>query len=129
MGDAGSLLCGFVLALVAMGTRYSDVNPLGVYAPLFILAVPIYDTVFVSVMRLRRGHSPFLGSRDHFALRLEKIGFSRRQVVRLASLATLVLSLFAWLMTQVPLAWGALIVLILGVEFVLIGLAIAQIKI
>ncbi|MBI5744639.1 MAG: undecaprenyl/decaprenyl-phosphate alpha-N-acetylglucosaminyl 1-phosphate transferase, partial [Elusimicrobia bacterium] len=95
MGDSGSLFCGFVLALLAMGTRYSDVNPLGVYAPLFILAVPIYDTVFVSVMRLRRGHSPFLGSKDHFALRLEKIGFSRRQVVRLASLATLALVLFA----------------------------------
>jgi UDP-GlcNAc:undecaprenyl-phosphate GlcNAc-1-phosphate transferase len=129
MGDSGSLLCGFVLAVVAIGTRYSDVNPLGVYAPLFILAVPIYDTVFVSVMRLRRGHSPFLGSKDHFALRLEKIGFSRRQVVRLASLASLALSLFAWLITQVPLVWGALIVIILGVEFILIGLAIAKIRI
>jgi UDP-GlcNAc:undecaprenyl-phosphate GlcNAc-1-phosphate transferase len=129
MGDSGSLLCGFVLALVAMGTRYSDVNPLGVYAPLFILAVPIYDTIFVSVMRLRRGHSPFLGSHDHFALRLEKLGFSRRKVVRLASLATLVLSLFAWLMTQVPLAWGALIVITLGIEFVLVGIGIAKIKI
>ncbi len=129
MGDSGSLLCGFVLAVVALGTRYSDVNPLGVYAPLFILAVPIYDTVFVSVMRLRRGHSPFLGSKDHFALRLEKIGFTRRQVVRLASLATLLLSLFAWLMTQVPLAWGVLIVAVLGLEFILIGLAIAKIRI
>ena len=129
MGDSGSLLCGFVLSLVALGTRYSDVNPLGVYAPLFILAVPIYDTVFVSVLRLRRGHSPFIGSKDHFALRLEKIGFSRRQVVRLASLATLALVLFAWLMTQVPLAWGIVIAVVLGLESVLIGIAIAKIKI
>ena len=129
MGDSGSLFCGYVLAVIAMGTRYSDVNPLGVYAPLFILAVPIYDTVFVSVLRLRRGHSPFLGSRDHFALRLEHIGFTRRQVVRLSALATLALSLFAWLITQVPLAWGVLIVVVLAVEFVLIGLAIAKIKI
>ncbi len=129
MGDSGSLFCGFVLALVAMGTKYSAVNPLGVYAPLFILAVPIYDTIFVSVLRLRRGHSPFLGSRDHFALRLEKIGFSRRQVVRLASLATLALALFAWLITQVTLVWGVLIVGVLGLEFVLVGLVIAKIKI
>ena len=129
MGDSGSLFCGYVLAVVAMGTRYSDVNPLGVYAPLFILAVPIYDTVFVSVMRLRRGHSPFMGSRDHFALRLEHIGFTRTQVVRLSSLATMALALFAWLITQVPLAWGVLIVSVLAVEFILIGLAIAKIKI
>ena len=129
MGDSGSLLCGFVLAVVAMGTKYTDVNPLGVYAPLFILAVPIYDTLFVSVMRMRRGHSPFLGSNDHFALRLEKIGFPRRKVVRLSSLVTLGLSVFAWLITQVPLGWGVLIVGVLAVEFVLVGIAIAKIKI
>ncbi len=129
MGDSGSLFCGYVLAVVAMGTRYTAVNPLGVYAPLFILTVPIYDTIFVSVMRLRRGHSPFLASRDHFALRFEKIGFSRRRVVWLASLATLVLSSFAWLMTQVPLAWGVLIAIFLAVEVLLVSVAIAKIKI
>ena len=129
MGDSGSLLCGFVLALVALGTKYSRVNPLGVYAPLFILAVPIYDTLFVSVMRLRRGHSPFIGSKDHFALRLEKIGFSRRWVVWLASLATMALSIFAWLMTQVPLGWGIVIAAALTLEFILVSVAIAKIKI
>jgi UDP-GlcNAc:undecaprenyl-phosphate GlcNAc-1-phosphate transferase len=129
MGDSGSLFCGFVLAVIAMGTRYTDVNPLGVYAPLIILAVPIYDTIFVSVMRLRRGHSPFLGSKDHFALRLEKMGFSRRKVVRLTSLVTLGLAVFAWLITQVPLGWGVLIACILAVEFLLVGIAIAKIKI
>lgn len=129
MGDSGSLLCGFVLALIALGTKYSTVNPLGVYAPLFILAVPIYDTLFVSFLRLRRGHSPFLGSKDHFALRLEKIGFSRRWVVWLASLATLSLAIFAWLMTQVPLAWGIVIAAALTFEFLLVSLAIAKIKI
>lgn len=129
MGDSGSLFCGFVLAVVAMGTKYTEVNPLGVYAPLIILAVPIYDTFFVSVMRLRRGHSPFLGSQDHFALRLEKIGFSRRKVVRLTSLVTLGLAVFAWLITQVPLGWGILIACVLAVEFLLVGIAIAKIKI
>ena len=129
MGDCGSLLCGFVLSLVAMGTQYTKVNPLGVYAPLFILAIPIYDTFFVSVMRLRRGHSPFLGSKDHFALRLEKIGFSRRRIVFGTVLAAVALSVFAWLITQVPLVWGALICFVVGLEFLLISSAIARIKI
>ena len=129
MGDSGSLLRGFVLALVAMGTRYTHHNPLGVYAPLFILAVPIYDTLFVSVMRIRRGHSPFIGSQDHFALRLERIGFSRRRVVWLASLATLMLSFFAFLLTRVTVAWGALIFVVVLCEFLLVSAAIAKIKI
>ncbi|OGS12653.1 MAG: hypothetical protein A2285_09475 [Elusimicrobia bacterium RIFOXYA12_FULL_57_11] len=129
MGDSGSLFCGFVLALIAMGTRYTEVNPLGVYAPLFILAVPIYDTLFVSVMRLRRGHSPFIGSHDHFALRLEKLGCSRRRVVWLASLSTLSLAFFAWLITQVSLEWGVLIAAVVAAEFLLVSTAISKIKI
>jgi len=129
MGDSGSLLCGFTLALVAMGTQYSAVNPLGVYAPLFILAIPIYDTLFVSVLRLRRGHSPFIGSKDHFALRLEKIGFSRHRIVFLAAMASLIFSVFAFLVTQVSLIWGALIYLVIAGEFLLISGAISKIKI
>lgn len=129
MGDSGSLLCGFTLSLVAMGTRYSEVNPLGVYAPIFILAIPIYDTLFVSVMRLRRGHSPFIGSKDHFALRLEKLGFSRHHVVFLTALASLIFSVFAFLVTQVSLGWGALICLVMAGGFLLISAAIAKIKI
>ena len=129
MGDSGSLFCGFVLALIAMGTKYTEVNPLGVYAPLFILAIPIYDTLFVSVMRLRRGHSPFIGSQDHFALRLEKLGFSRKRIVYLASFSTLSLSFFAWLITQVSLPWGIAIAVVLTAEFLLVSAAIAKIKI
>jgi len=129
MGDSGSLFCGFTLALVAMGTKYSEVNPLGVYAPLFILAIPIYDTFFVSVMRLRRGHSPFIGSRDHFALRLEKIGLSRHRIVGLTAAASLMFSVFAFLITQVPIFWGAVIYLVMGAELLLTSSAIAKIKI
>lgn len=129
MGDSGSLVCGFTLAVVALGTEYTRVNPLGVYAPLFILAIPIYDTLFVSVLRLRRGHSPFLGSKDHFALRLEKIGFSRRRIVMLASLAAIFLSACAFLVTQVPLSWGLLVYFAVGGEFLLVSIAIAKIKI
>lgn len=129
MGDSGSLLCGFVLAVIALGTRYTDVNPLGVYAPLFILAIPIYDTFFVSFLRLRRGHSPFIGSKDHFALRLEKLGLSRRRIVGLASITTLGLAVFAWLITQVTLPWGVVIIVFLLAEFLLFSLAIAKIKI
>jgi len=80
-------------------------------------------------MRLRRGHSPFLGSRDHFALRLEIMGFSRRRIVSMTSAVTLMLSVFAWLITQMPLDWGVVIVGVLAAEFLLVGAAISKIKI
>jgi len=115
MGDSGSLLLGFSLAALALGTDFTMVNPLGVYAPLLILAVPMYDTFYVMAVRMAKGKSPFLGSRDHFALRLERMHFTRPQIVALSLFASLFLSLCAWLVTLVSTPWAVAIYLVLGV--------------
>ncbi|MBV9079686.1 MAG: undecaprenyl/decaprenyl-phosphate alpha-N-acetylglucosaminyl 1-phosphate transferase [Elusimicrobia bacterium] len=81
MGDSGSLLLGFVCSALAMGTSYSQTNRFAVFAPLLILAIPIFDTVFVSYCRIRRGISPFVGSKDHFPLRLEAMGWNRPMIL------------------------------------------------
>lgn len=107
MGDCGSLTIGFVLAAVSLGARYTEVNDAGVFAPLLILFVPVFDTFFVSILRLNQGRSPFLGSRDHFALRLERLGFLRGHVVLMAALAAVFFSFCAFLATVYPLK-GAL---------------------
>jgi len=106
MGDSGSLFLGFILAAVSLGTHYSRTNTLGVYAPLFILLIPIYDTLFVMAMRMLKGQSPFLGSKDHFALRLETEGFSRHQIVAMAAAASIALSVCAFLITRVSVYWA-----------------------
>lgn len=97
MGDTGSLSIGFILAAVSMGTSYTQVNIIGVVAPVLILAVPIYETLFVSVMRMKKGKNPFLGSKDHFPLRLEKIGYKRRQILVFVYSACAVLGISAYL--------------------------------
>jgi len=107
MGDCGSLTLGFLLAGLSLGARYSDVNNVGVFAPLLILFVPVFDTFFVSILRLNQGRSPFLGSRDHFALRLERLGFLRGHVVLMSALAAGFFSFCAFLATVYPLK-GAL---------------------
>ena len=102
MGDCGSLTLGFLLAGLSLGAHYSTVNDVGVFAPLLILFVPVFDTFFVSILRLNQGKSPFLGSRDHFALRLEKLGYTRHQVVAIAAVGAVILSFCAFLATQYP---------------------------
>ena len=67
-------LVTFLLAGLSVGTHYSTDNNVGVFAPVLILFVPVFDTFFVSILRLNQGKSPFLGSKDHFALRLERLG-------------------------------------------------------
>lgn len=129
MGDSGSLFCGFIMAVLSLGGEYSRNNILGVYAPLFILAVPIYDTLFVSVMRIKKGISPFSGSRDHYALRLEKIGFSRKKIVVLSFIFSLFMGLAAWLSTIFSWQWGVIIYFVVGAEFLIISWRISKIKI
>lgn len=90
MGDTGALFIGFVLSNIALGGRYSVHNHLGVISPIILLLIPVYETFFISSLRLSRGESPFLGSKDHFALRLETIGFKRNKILILTYLVGLV---------------------------------------
>jgi UDP-GlcNAc:undecaprenyl-phosphate GlcNAc-1-phosphate transferase len=127
MGDSGSLLLGFTLAALALGTDFTLVNPLGVYAPLLILAVPMFDTFYVMAVRMIKGKSPFLGSRDHFALRLERMHFTRPQIVALSLFASLFLSLCAWLVTLVATPWAVAIYLMLGAMIGFVTWQISQV--
>jgi UDP-GlcNAc:undecaprenyl-phosphate/decaprenyl-phosphate GlcNAc-1-phosphate transferase len=74
MGDAGSMLLGFLLGAIAMKGRYTVEHPLAAVAPIVILGVPIFDTLFVMGARLARGLPLMHGSPDHFAVRLRNYG-------------------------------------------------------
>ncbi len=112
MGDAGSLFIGFVLAALSLGTSYTTIHNAGVLAPILILGIPIYDTVFVMILRLRKGMSPFQGSKDHFALRLEKMGIPRPHIVGLSILVTALSCYLAYTTIHIWF-WSAVILYII----------------
>ncbi|MDE2511946.1 MAG: undecaprenyl/decaprenyl-phosphate alpha-N-acetylglucosaminyl 1-phosphate transferase [Elusimicrobia bacterium] len=128
MGDCGSLTLGFLLAGLSVGTHYSRVNDVGVFAPLLILFIPVFDTFFVSILRLNQGKSPFLGSKDHFALRLERMGLGRKQVVAVTALAAVALSFCAFLATTLPLAGALTVYAVVLVAVALVGRRLALVS-
>ncbi|MEK7866275.1 MAG: MraY family glycosyltransferase [Planctomycetota bacterium] len=81
LGDAGSLFIGFTLAALSMWASYTVRHRAALGVPLLVLGVPLFETLFLVVMRLRRGRSPFQGSPDHFALRLRSAGWSVPRIV------------------------------------------------
>jgi UDP-GlcNAc:undecaprenyl-phosphate GlcNAc-1-phosphate transferase len=82
MGDAGSLLLGFLLAVLAIKLRFPDIDPRRTWPiPLLILAVPIFDTTVVTISRLGRGVPITSGGRDHVSHRLVRLGLNVRQAV------------------------------------------------
>jgi len=91
MGDTGSLFVGLLLGSLAMIGSYTRVNQIGFLAPLIILGVPIFDLLFVMHVRRMRGQPVFLGSKDHFALRLRRWAFSKRRTVLLSYVVCVIL--------------------------------------
>lgn len=102
MGDAGSLLIGYMLAVVSILTSYwksgTDHPPYALAMPLVVLAVPLYDFTSVVVIRLFEGRNPLKGDQRHFSHRLVDRGLSRRSAVLTIYLATAATGLSATLL-------------------------------
>ena len=121
MGDGGSQFLGFVLAAVSISTSYTAKNDIALLSPLLIMAIPIYDTFYVSFLRVARGKSPFRGSRDHFALRLRAMGLEDPFVVMIICLISLVLCEASYIATTVNLLGAVFIYLVTVVVLVAAG--------
>jgi len=84
LGDAGSHLLGYLLAVLTILPHfYSDKHPrtLAVLSPLFILAVPLTDLLWVVLLRWRMGRPFYIGDTNHLSHRLVRLGLSQRQAV------------------------------------------------
>lgn len=90
MGDGGSLVIGWLLAVATVRMTFVDTaDPdyalgsawYGVFMPIIVLAVPLYDFTSVCVIRIVQGRSPFVGDQQHFSHRLVQRGLSTRRTV------------------------------------------------
>jgi UDP-GlcNAc:undecaprenyl-phosphate/decaprenyl-phosphate GlcNAc-1-phosphate transferase len=127
MGDAGSLLVGYMLAVVSVMTTYyessSHVPPYALAMPLVILAVPLYDFLSVITIRIAEGRNPMKGDQRHFSHRLVERGLSRRLAVMTIYLATATTGLAATLLpgANLPrtLTIGVLVLMVLAIVAIL----------
>jgi UDP-GlcNAc:undecaprenyl-phosphate GlcNAc-1-phosphate transferase len=108
------MFIGMMMGSLAMLGNFTEQNNLGCFAPVLILGVPIFDTMFVMYIRYRRGMSILTGSPDHFALRLRKWRLSTRQTVTISYAISIILGIAALLMMNVgdDLALSILLMLV-----------------
>jgi UDP-GlcNAc:undecaprenyl-phosphate GlcNAc-1-phosphate transferase len=86
LGDSGSHLVGYLLAVVAILPHfYSQKHPqaLAVLKPLLVLAVPLGDLVWVVLLRLRSARPFYVGDTNHLSHRLVRAGLSPTTAVLL----------------------------------------------
>jgi UDP-GlcNAc:undecaprenyl-phosphate GlcNAc-1-phosphate transferase len=103
LGDSGSQLIGYLFAVTTvLFTFYDPSREIFTWrAPLFILAVPLFDTAAVALGRIRRGQSPFARDKAHLTHRLVNAGLSPRKALVVLALLTLFTGMSALALYQV----------------------------
>lgn len=90
MGDAGSTMLGFALAWFILHLSQGESAIIAPMTGVWILALPLLDTVTVMVRRIRGGRSPFRADRTHLHHILLARGLSDGRVTALMLLFSLI---------------------------------------
>lgn len=98
LGDAGSLLIGFLLATCAVTTASSSASFLALGAPVVALAMPILDLTFTVLRRMIERRGVFSPDRNHVHYRLMSLGFSHGATVGILWFESAALTLVAVLL-------------------------------
>ncbi len=117
MGDCGALMLGYLLATIAIQGVLKTAAAVSLVFPLVVLALPILDTSFVILKRMKYGQPIYQADRSHFHHRFASIGFGQRRTALTLYAWCLVLSAFALAIRFVPnhrTGWDTTSVLVLG---------------
>ena len=102
MGDSGALALGFLLATVSVDGVLKTAATIALVAPLLVIAVPILDTSFVVLKRLKYRRRPWDADHNHFYHRFLRIGFSQRRTAAYLHLWAALLAAYALLLRFAP---------------------------
>ena len=91
MGDCGSNLLGLLLGAVIIEGTLKTNALIALVGPLVVLAVPLLDTSFVVLKRLKYGRPIYRGDSNHFHHRFYRMKWSTRRSI---------LYLYAWTFTM-----------------------------
>lgn len=130
MGDTGALMIGLLISYLAIRfihTCYGleDGNTLKFKAPvamaICVLIVPVFDTLRVIILRLRKLQSPFKADRNHLHHQFVNLGFSHsKTVISIAAINLLFLAIALLLRNQNNwLILTITFVVCVGINFVL----------
>lgn len=107
MGDAGSMLIGYLLAWLAIDLAQGEKVAFQPVTALLLLALPVCDTLAIMLRRAIKGVSPLRADRTHMHHLLLRSGFDRRQTVLLVGGFTAVWAVIGLLAEwwQAPAPW------------------------
>ncbi|MEK4484779.1 MraY family glycosyltransferase [Psychrobacillus sp. FSL H8-0484] len=126
MGDTGALFLGFMISVLAL-LGFKNVTVVALIIPIIVLGVPISDTFFAIVRRIRMKQPLSAPDKSHLHHCLLNVGFTHRQSVLIIYAIAAMFGIAAIIFSQ-STVWGAIIllmVMLLAIELFVeaIGLA------
>ena len=105
MGDSGSHFLGYMAAVISAEVTWFGIDfslsRFPILMPLFILALPLFDTGMVVLIRTLKKKPFWIGDHHHISHRFVRMGLSRPQAVLLVHLMALCVGLGI-----LPVFWG-----------------------
>lgn len=123
IGDTGSNFLGFSLAVISILGVAKTYTALVLIAPIIVLGLPIFDTLYAIVRRIINGKSikaVFKADKGHLHHRLMKRGYSQKQAVLILYGLTAMLGMFAIILLESGI-WKALSFALLVIAIIAIG--------
>jgi UDP-GlcNAc:undecaprenyl-phosphate/decaprenyl-phosphate GlcNAc-1-phosphate transferase len=126
MGDTGALTIGFLLSFLAIQfVNHNYALPethearfqASIGTVICVLIVPVFDTLRVIILRLRRFESPFHADRNHLHHQFLNLGFTHAQSVLILGGINLIFIFLAWILKDksdlliLPLAIGICLII------------------
>lgn len=123
IGDTGSNFMGFALAIISILGVAKTYTALVLIAPIIILGMPIFDTLFAIFRRIIKGKSikaVFEPDKGHLHHKLMAKGYTQRQAVLIMYGITAILGMFAVILLESGI-WKALSFALLILAIIAIG--------
>ena len=123
MGDTGSNFLGYCLAIISILGIAKTYTAIVIVAPLIVLALPVFDTLFAIVRRIIKGKSlkaVVKPDANHLHHKMLKKGFTQKQTVLILYGISATFGMFAVVLMESGI-WKALSFLLLVVLMIAIG--------
>ena len=123
IGDTGSNFLGFSLAIISILGVAKTYTLIVIVAPLIVLALPVFDTLFAIIRRLIKGKSlkaVFTPDKGHLHHKMLKNGFTQKEAVLILYGISATLGMFAIVLLESGI-WKALSFALIVIAVVALG--------
>lgn len=124
LGDVGAQFLGFALSIIAILGVAKTVTMVVLIAPILVLGLPIFDTVFAIFRRIKTGKSVkaiFKPDKGHLHHLLMRQGFTQKQAVAILYAASATLGMLAIILidegTKRAISFLIVLVIIVAIGF------------